>query len=105
MYLCCNPIYRKEFVIFSHRRGGEKQDKKNWPVISIDTLNSNEVRYHDTPKAREELSKLLGITNLKPSRNFTKYYITGSISKGGKTSIFLRRFRLMWLHEYKKIGS
>jgi hypothetical protein len=98
VYLCCNPTYRKELL--------EKQDKKNWPVVSIDTLNNNEVRFHDTPnKAREELSKLLGITKLKPSRNFTKDYITGSSSKGGKPSRFLRRFRLMWLHEYKEIES
>lgn len=96
MYLGCNPVYRKELL--------DNKNNKYWPVVSIDTLNNNEVRYHDTPnKAREELSQLLGITNLKPSRNFTKDYITGSSSKGGKTSRFLRRFRLMWLHEYKEI--
>jgi hypothetical protein len=51
----------------------EKQDKKNWPVISIDTLNNNEIRYHDNPKkAREELSKLLGINKLKPSLTLRK---------------------------------
>jgi hypothetical protein len=96
LYLCCNPLYRKKLL--------EKQDKKNWPVVSIDTLNNNEIRYHDNPqKAREELSNLLGIKNLKPSRNFTKDYITGSSSNGGKPSRFFRRFKLMWLHEHKEI--
>jgi len=53
-------------------------------VISIDTLNNDEIRYHDNPKSvRLELSKLLSITELKPSRNFTKDYITGSSSNNG----------------------
>jgi hypothetical protein len=100
VYLCCNPDYRQNVL--------ENKNKKSWPVVSIDTLNNNEVRFHDNPnKARLELSNLMGITDLKASRNFTKDYITGSSSKGGKPSKFLRRFKLMWLHDYKdvEIGS
>jgi hypothetical protein len=39
------------------------QDKKNWPVVSIDTLDNYLVRFHNNPNAaRVELSSLLGIT-------------------------------------------
>jgi hypothetical protein len=78
------------------------QDKKNWPVVSIDTLDNDLVRFHDNPNAaRVELSSLLGITDLKPSRNFTQTYITGPSRNGQITtpSKFNKRFKLLWLKD------
>ena len=95
VYLCCNPIYRKTLL--------DIQDKKNWPVVSIDTLNNNLIRYHNNPKScRIELSTLLGITDLTPSRNFTQDYITGPMRKGKKMppSKFKKRFIIKWLKEF-----
>lgn len=43
VYLCCNPIYHKNML--------DTQNKKNWPVVSIDTLDNNLVRYHDNLNA------------------------------------------------------
>jgi hypothetical protein len=92
VFLCCNPVHKKKLM--------ENRDKKNWPVVSVDTLNNNKIRFHETPSsARSELSELVGKTDLKPTRNFTKDYITGSSPRG--QSRFLRRFNLMWLHDYK----
>ena len=81
--------------------------KQYWPVVSIDTTENNLVRFHfhDTPNAaRIELSALLGITNLKPTRNFTQSYITGPIRKGVKMkpSKFKNRFLLLWLKDFEK---
>jgi hypothetical protein len=92
---CCNPLYRKKML--------ESQDKKNWKVISIDTIYNNIVRFHENPNAaRIELSALLGIKDLKPSRNFTKDYITGPMRKGVRAEPvkFRRRFKLMWFKDY-----
>ena len=62
------------------------RDKKNWPVVSVDTLNNNKIRFHETPSsARSELSELVGKTDLKPTRNFTKDYITGSSPHLGRS--------------------
>ena len=69
VFLCCNPAYRKSIT--------DSQDKKNWPVVSIDILDNNLIRYHENPNAaRLELSALVGVTDIKLSRNFTKDYIT-----------------------------
>ena len=91
VYLCCNPAYRQQML--------DVQDKRTWPVVSIDTKQDNLVRYHDNPAAaRIELSHLVGITDLKPTRNFTKDYITGTKRAG--VIKFRRRFQLMWLKDY-----
>ena len=97
IYLCCNPIYLKNKI--------DIQSKQYWPVVSIDTTENNLVRFHDTPNAaRIELSALLGITNLKPTRNFTQSYITGPIRKGVKMKLskFKNRFILLWLKYFEK---
>lgn len=61
VYLCCNPIYLKTLL--------DRQDKKNWPVVSFDTANNDEIRFHDNPNAaRIELSALVGITNFARKR-------------------------------------
>lgn len=96
VYLCCNPVYRQTML--------DIQDKRNWPVVSIDTKDKDLVRYHDNPgAARVELSALVGITELKPTRNFTKDYITGTKRSG--TTRFRRRFKLMWLKDYNNPTS
>lgn len=66
IYLCCNPLYRNTLL--------DIQDKKNWPVVSIDTKDKNFIRYHKNPNAcRKELSDLLGITEITHSvRNLPK---------------------------------
>ena len=95
VYLCCNPIYRQTLL--------DNQDKKNWAVISIDTENNNLLRFHDNPNScRTELSTLLGITDIKPSRNFTKDYITGPMRNGKKSapSKFKKRFIIKWLKDF-----
>jgi hypothetical protein len=95
VYICCNPLYRQKIL--------DSQDKKNWKVVSIDTLCNNIVRFHDNPNAaRIELSALLEIKDLKPFRNFTKDYITGPTRKGVRAEPvkFRRRFKLMWLKDY-----
>lgn len=95
VYLCCNPLYRQNLL--------DNQDKRNWGVVSIDTQDNNFVRFHDNPNAaRIELSALVGIIDLKPSRNFTKDYITGATRKGVKTEPvkFRRRFKLQCLKNY-----
>lgn len=95
VFLCSNPTYRKNII--------DSQDKKNWPVVSIDTLNNNLIRYHENPNAaRLELSALEGVTDIKLSRNFTQDYITGPKRKGEKTkpSKFRKRFKLLWLKDY-----
>jgi hypothetical protein len=95
IYLCCNPIYRQTLL--------DNQDKRNWPVVSIDTENNNLVRFHDNPNAcRTELSTLLGLTKFKPSRNFTQDYITGALRNGKKSvpSKFKKRFIIKWLKDF-----
>lgn len=60
IYLCTNPNYRKKLL--------DIQDKRNWPVVSIDTFQKGKIRYHDNSKsARKDLSNLLGIFELKPT--------------------------------------
>lgn len=100
VYLCCNPSYRETLL--------DIQDKKNWPVVSIDTLGNYLVRFHNNPNAaRVELSSLLGIKDFKPSRNFTQTYITGPIRDGKITtpSKFKKRFKLLWFKDYIKTDS
>lgn len=100
VFLCCNPAYRKNII--------DSQDKKNWPVVSIDTLDNNLIRYHENPNAaRFELSALVGVTDIKLSRNFTQDYITGPKRKGEKTkpSKFRKRFKLLWLKDFTLPGS
>jgi len=97
IYLCCNPIYLKNIF--------DIHSKKCWPVVSIDTAENNLVRFHDNPNAaRIELSALLGITNLKSTRNFTQSYITGPIRKGIKIkpSKFKNRFLLLWFKDFEE---
>lgn len=97
IYLCTSPIYRKKLL--------DIQDKRNWPVVSIDTFQKDEIRYHDNPKsARKELSNLLGIFELKPTRNFTSAYITGLTRKGVKLvpSKFGNRFKLLWFKDFSE---
>ena len=98
VFLCCNPLHRENLLNI--------QDKRNWPVVSIDTLDNDMVRFHDNPNAtRAELSSLLGITDLKPTRSFTQSYITGPTRNGKITtpSKFKKRFKLLWLKDYIKI--
>ena len=64
--------------------------------------------FHDNPNAaRAELSSLLGITDLKPTRSFTQSYITGPTRNGQITtpSKFKKRFKLLWLKDYIKKDS
>jgi len=86
-------------LLKSEQKNKNKTKNKNWGVVSIDTLENNFVRFHDNPNAaRIELSALVGITSLKPSRNFTKDYITGALRKGVRSEPikFRRRFKLQW---------
>ena len=74
------PAVSSGFIFFV------EEDKRNWPVVSIDTLDNNMVRFHDNPNAaRAELSSLLGIKDLKPTRSFTQTYITGPTRNGKMT--------------------
>lgn len=100
VFLCCNPLHRENLLNI--------QDKKNWPVVSIDTLDNDMVRFHDNPNAaRAELSSLLGISDLKPTRSFTQSYITGPTRNGQITtpSKFKKRFKLLWFKDYIKKDS
>lgn len=94
VYLCCNPETRRNML--------DIQIKDTWPVVSTDSLDGT-VRFHNTPaSARLELSAIVGITELKPTRNFVKDYITGPTKKGVRSqpSRFRRRFQLVFLKDY-----
>lgn len=95
VYLLANPSHLKTLA--------DIQDKKDWPVVSIDTAENNFVRYHENPnQAREELSALVGEFELKPTRSFTNIYITGVVRKGIKQnpSKFKNRFILKWFKDF-----
>lgn len=77
----------------------DNQNKSTWPVVSIDTEDNDFVRFHENPaEARLTLSNLVGIYDLKPSRNFTKDYITGP--RGANPTRFRKRFKLVWVKDY-----